>query len=907
MGSVTYNKKFKWISKAVLMNDIRMKTMTVEKMQHTLSEMQKKLAAVKAENDTLRRALESLIEKTGLMTTKDITDRKQSEALLQKREGFTWAVLDNLPIGLSINTVDDSVDFTYMNDNFPGMYRTTRKALQGGGSFWEVIYEDPVFREEIRQKVLEDCASGDPERMQWDDVPFTRNGETFYICARNIPLPDEKMMISTVWDVTKRNRIEEKRKQALSKLGRRTKELEALLEGAKSVIEGGDFISTARRLFETARNVTGARSGYVALLDESGEENQMLFLEPGGLECTVDPRLPMPIRGLRSKAYETGQAVFDNDFMNSQWLDFMPAGHVMLKNVLFAPLNIEGKTVGVIGLANKEEDFTSEDRQIAEAFGQLAAIALRNGRNLEALEASEEKYRSILDNIEDGYFEVDLAGNFTFFNDSLCRILGYSKAELMGMNSRQYLDDENAKIVFNTFNQVFTTGKPVKAFDWVFIRKDRENCYVDTSVSLITNATGKATGFRGVARDITERKKAEQERENLQAQLFQAQKMESVGRLAGGVAHDFNNMLTIINGYAEMLAEVLPSSDPMYDSVQEIQDAGKRSAVIVRKLLAFARKQTIAPVPMSLNDSVSGMLRMLQRLIGENIDLLWKPCKDAWLVKMDFSQIDQILANLVVNSRDAISDIGKITIETKNISFDEEYCGSHAGFVTGQFVMLAVSDNGCGMNKHVLDKLFEPFFTTKGVGQGTGLGMPTVYGIVKQNKGFVNVYSEPGKGTTVRIYFPRFSEEADTGEQEKKKDILLKGQGETILVLEDESVVLNLTRIMLERLGYNVITANSPSEAMELAEAHDGKIDLLLTDVVMPEMNGREFADQLNNVYPEIKVLFMSGYTEEVVAHHTILDIGLHFIEKPFSINRLAAKVQEVLTTMQKRPFTGVC
>ncbi len=395
--------------------------------------------------------------------------------------------------------------------------------------------------------------------------------------------------------------------------------------------------------------------------------------------------------------------------------------------------------------------------------------------------------------------------------------------------------------------------------------------------------------------DITERKQAEKEQEKLQAQLNQAQKMESVGRLAGGVAHDINNMLTIINGYAEMMAEVLPSSDPMYDSVQEIQDAGKRSAVMVRKLLAFARKQTIAPVSMNLNDSVSGMLKMLHLLIGENIDLLWKPCQNAWLIKMDFSQIEQILSNIVVNCCDAITGNGKIVIETENIEFDKQYCADHVGFVPGQYVMLAVSDNGCGMDKHVLDNLFEPFFTTKEVGKGTGLGMPTVYGIVKQNNGFINVYSEPGQGTTVRIYFPRLLEEADIEEQGKKKDILLKGRGETILVLEDETVVLNLTRIMLGRLGYNVITSNSPSEALELAKAHDGKIDLLLTDVVMPEMNGREFADQLNGLFPETKVLFMSGHMANVIAHHTVLDERVNFIEKPFSINRLAAKVREVL------------
>ncbi|MFO8113284.1 MAG: PAS domain S-box protein [Desulfosalsimonadaceae bacterium] len=829
-----------------------------------------------------------------IFSTRDFTDRKVSEDLLRKREAFTRTVLDNLPIGLSINTVDDFVDFTYMNDNFPRIYRTTREAFESADSFWDVVYEDPVFREKIKKRVVVDCASGDPERMQWDDIPFTRNGETYYICARNIPLPDEKLMLSTVWDVTRRNRIEEKRKQAFAKLGRRTKELEALLEGAKSVIEIDDFHSTARRLFDAACDITGARSGYVALLNESGEENEILFLESGGLECTVDPYLPMPIRGLRSKAYETGKAVFDNDFMNSQWVDFMPAGHVVLKNVLFAPLNIKGKTVGIIGLANKPGDFTDEDRQVSEAFGQLASIALINSRNLEALEASEEKYRSILATIEDGYFEVDIAGNLTFFNDSLCRILGYSRAELMGMNNKEFMDKENARNVFKAFHHVFTTREPLKAFDWELIKKNGEKSYIDTSVSLILDGKGSAVGFRGVARDVTDRKKAEADREVLQDQLNQAQKMESVGRLAGGVAHDFNNMLTIINGYAEMMADLLPPSDPMHENVGEIRAAGKRAAIVVRKLLAFARKQTISPLPMNLNDSVSSMLKMLQRLIGENIDLLWKPGKNTWPVKMDFSQVDQILANLVVNARDAIADTGKIIIGTANTEIDEHYCAGHAGFVPGQYVMLAVSDNGCGMDKDVLENLFEPFFTTKEVGQGTGLGMPTVYGIVKQNNGFINVYSEPGQGTTIRIYLPRFLENADVPNK-KKEEAVPRGRGETILVLEDETVVLNITRVMLARLGYEVITANSPSEAMASAKAHEGKIDLLITDIVMPEMNGREFADQIKGLFPDIKVLYMSGYTADVIAHHTLLDEGLHFIEKPFSSHKLAGKVREVL------------
>ncbi len=410
----------------------------------------------------------------------------------------------------------------------------------------------------------------------------------------------------------------------------------------------------------------------------------------------------------------------------------------------------------------------------------------------------------------------------------------------------------------------------------------------------VLDNSGHMLGAIVMNRDITERMQAEEDRQKLQDQLNQAQKMESVARLAGGVAHDFNNMLTIINGYAEMITEVLAPSDPMYANVREIHDAGKRSAVIVRKLLAFARKQTISPVLMSLNDNVSNMLKMLQRLIGENIDLLWKPGENLWLVKMDLAQIDQILANLAVNARDAISDVGRMTIETQNISFDEDYCANHTGFVPGQFVRLAVSDDGCGMSKEVQENLFEPFFTTKEVGKGTGLGLPTVYGIVKQNNGFINVYSEPDKGTTFRIYFPR-----DLGDQQPtavKEEEILSGHGETILILEDEVEILTVTKILLEKLGYVALAASSANEAMALADTCDGKIDLLITDVIMPGTNGRDFANQLNSLYPDTKVLFMSGYTADVIAHHHVLEEeGLNFIEKPFSMKNLAVKVSEIL------------
>ncbi|MGD9974729.1 MAG: transporter substrate-binding domain-containing protein [Desulfatirhabdiaceae bacterium] len=394
--------------------------------------------------------------------------------------------------------------------------------------------------------------------------------------------------------------------------------------------------------------------------------------------------------------------------------------------------------------------------------------------------------------------------------------------------------------------------------------------------------------------DVTERRHSENEREKLQAQLLQSQKMEAVGRLAGGVAHDFNNMLNVIMGYTEWSLTQLKPDDAIHHNLQEVLSAARRSADITRQLLAFARKQTVAPRVLDLNETVEGMLKMLRRLIGEDIDLYWKPGSGLGAVKMDPSQIDQILANLCVNARDAISGVGRLTIETANVRFDPAYCADHSGFVPGEYVMLAVSDNGCGMDKETLKNLFEPFFTTKDVGQGTGLGLATVYGIVRQNEGFINVYSEPDQGSTFRIYLPRHTEKGDQ-RQNAPDEKTPSGHGETILLVEDEASVLKLARIILEGLGYTVLTAATPGEAERLAEAHAGRIDLLITDVIMPAMNGRDLSGRLHARYPEIKTLFMSGYTANVIAHHGVLDDGVHFMQKPFSRSELAAKVRESL------------
>ena len=512
----------------------------------------------------------------------------------------------------------------------------------------------------------------------------------------------------------------------------------------------------------------------------------------------------------------------------------------------------------------------------------------------DALLESEKKYRNILENIEDGYYEVDTAGNFTFVNKSTCRILGYSADELMVKNNREYTDDNNAKNMLKVYKEVYRTGIPTKAYDWELIRKDGSKCFVETVVSLITDSNNVKTGFRGIARDITERKQAEEERAKMEEQYRQAQKMEAIGQLAGGIAHDFNNMLNIILGYSQIALMKLEPSSPLHADIREIESAGKRSADLVRQLLAFARKQTIAPKVLDINNTVAGMLNMLRKLIGEDIDLLWMPAANLWPVKMDPAQIDQILANLAVNARDSISGVGRITIETGNAEFDDLYCAQHTGFVPGQYLLLAVSDNGCGMDKETLERIFEPFFTTKETGKGTGLGLATVYGIVKQNNGFINVNSEPGKGTTFKIYLPRHGKE-DTATNEPRAHTKPLTGTETVLLVEDDEALLKMAEIMLKGLGYEVLTAGTPGGALQLAGQYAGEIHLLVTDVVMPEMSGLDLQKRLTALRPDMKFLFMSGYTANVIAHRGILDEGVDFLQKPFSMNDLASKVRKAL------------
>jgi len=512
----------------------------------------------------------------------------------------------------------------------------------------------------------------------------------------------------------------------------------------------------------------------------------------------------------------------------------------------------------------------------------------------EALRSSEEKYRTILENIEDGYYEVDIAGNFTFYNDSLCRILGYSRDEMIGMNDRQYTDQENAKKLFQAFNKVYRTGEPAREFDWEIIRKDGARRRIEASVSLIKDSSGNRIGFRGLVRDVTERKQIEQEKANLEEQLRQSQKIEAIGRLAGGIAHDFNNLLTVIKGYSQLSLIEIKEGHPLKENIEEIKKAAEKAADLTRQLLAFSRRQILDMKVLDLNTLLKDLDKMLRRVIGEDIELITLLTEDLGRVKVDPGQIEQVVMNLVVNARDAMPSGGKLFIETANIELDEAYARAHVAVTPGRFVMISVSDTGVGMTPEVRDRVFEPFFTTKEKGKGTGLGLSTVYGIVKQSGGNIWVYSEPGQGTTLKIYLPLVDEPIEELREKVRIEEIPRGH-EIILIVEDDEAVRKLAVQILEKQGYNALQAHQGDEALKICQHHKDRIHLILTDVVMPEMSGRQLVDSLKQVRQDFKVLYTSGYTDNAIAHHGVLEKGVNFIQKPFTFEGLARKVREVL------------
>ena len=566
--------------------------------------------------------------------------------------------------------------------------------------------------------------------------------------------------------------------------------------------------------------------------------------------------------------------------------------HLVRKGEIYPMQELVSRNQFLEKLVAERTDQLSKANDNLQQSNQKLALEIQNHTQTEeALLREQLLSKSIIDSLPGIFYLYTYPElRLILWNREHESLLGYGVGEIAGRHVTDWHAPESEGAVLQAIEDVMTKGRA--SIEAHLLTKDGRSVPF-----LLTGIRFEAQGqlyLMGIGIDITERKRAEAETEKLQNQLTQAQKMESVGRLAGGVAHDFNNMLGVILGYSEIALNKVAADQPIYSALQGIQQAAQRSADLTRQLLTFARKQTVAPKVLDLNDTVASMLNMLRRLIGENIDLVWLPDESLGAIKMDCTQIDQILANLCVNARDAIGDTGRIAIETGNVVFDAAYCASHAGFAPGEYVLLMLSDNGCGMDRETISHLFEPFFTTKEIGKGAGLGLATVYGIVKQNNGFVNVYSELGLGTTFKIYLPRHKAKDEKLPEPEETALVTTGH-ETILLVEDEPMILEMTTVMLELQGYTVLPANSAGEAISLAREYADEIHLLLTDVVMPEMNGRDLARNLLPLYPHLKRLFMSGYTANVIAHHGVLDEGVQFLQKPFTMQDLAAKIRAVL------------
>ncbi len=529
-----------------------------------------------------------------------------------------------------------------------------------------------------------------------------------------------------------------------------------------------------------------------------------------------------------------------------------------------------GNAIGVIGTTHDITERKRADNELRKSEERLRAI----------FQAAETVSFVITDGKDPEPLVLD-------FSRGAENIFGYAENEILHKPVSALHIPEDVE-QFPEVHQRMKEGTPGFSGETTLVRKSGERFPALFSTYPLFDDKGRMYAVLGVGFDLSEQHK-------LEMQLRQAHKMESVGRLAGGVAHDFNNMLGIILGNTQLVLQQLEANNPLIDNMNEIRRAAERSAAFTGQLLAFARKQTVAPKVLNLNETLEGMLKMLARLIGENINLVWRPQESGlWPVEVDPSQIDQILANLCVNARDAITGVGDVTIETSNTRFHEEDCLGRKGFKPGDFVAILVRDNGCGMDEETIANIFEPFFTTKDVGRGTGLGLATVYGIVKQNGGFINVHSEKGQGTTFEVYLPRYMKKASHTIRDDSYRTVSRGH-ETILLVEDEEAILKMTKTILEHFGYHVLTASGPTEAIQAAESYTGEIELLLTDVVMPEMSGRDMAESLLSLYPNLKCLFMSGYTASVISSHGVLEKGIHFINKPFLIEDLAAKVREAL------------
>src|ERR1041384_3720649 len=689
------------------------------------------------------------------------------------------------------------------------------------------------------------------------------------------------------------------------KLSQRTEDLRRANERLSALIELGHQIAGEHnplQLLENfchaARSIIGAKYAALAVLDDEGQTLQHFLTS--GVESHVESAIGQkPVGGGSLRTAKIQEHPDSEGF---------PPNHPEMTSFLGAAISSSTGIYGSLYLTDKVglDEFSEADEKLVTMLAQQVGIAYENAkrneelkrratelegtmiqrkRAEEALRETNQTLQSLVQTSPVGIIAYDLEGNVKSWNAAAERIFGWSEAEAIGLRN-PIVPDDQWEDFSNTLDITHRSGMFT---DLESSRITKEGRMIDVSLSSAPLADGRGNvhGSVTVIADITERKQ-------LEDQFLHAQKMEAVGRLAGGVAHDFNNLLTAIIGYSQLGLSRLHSEDPMRKELEEIERAGQRAAALTGQLLAFSRRQVLQPQVLDLNSVVGDLGKMLHRLIGEDIELDIRLSPELGHVRADRGQLDQIIMNLAVNSRDAMPEGGKLTIETANVELDESYATEHVDARAGRHVMLAISDNGAGMDKETRSRVFEPFFTTKEQGKGTGLGLSTVYGIVKQSGGHIGLYSEPGMGTTFKIYLPEVEDELD------KKPTPTTAAGypkrhETALLVEDEASFRKLARTILERNGYKVIEAASGDEASVTSGEYAGRIDLMLTDVVMPGTSGRELAQVVASARPEMKVLYMSGYTDDAIVHHGILDADTPFIQKPFNPETLLQRVRDLL------------
>jgi len=697
-----------------------------------------------------------------------------------------------------------------------------------------------------------------------------------------IQIQGRTILHSTIHDITDRKRIEDSLRLNEFRLA-------SLLE--LSEMSGKPEQELTNFALERAIVLTKSMIGYLAFLNA---DETVLTMYSWSRVAMQDCRLlekpidyPLTTCGLWGEAVRRRKAVITNDYQapNPSKKGY-PDGHIQIRRHTNIPLFDGDRIVLVAGVGNKEEPYEEDDvKQLTLMMDGMWKI-LKSNRAEKALSESEERFKRLVQNTSDLIMVLNERGVQMSVSGPLQKILGYAEQELVGTSCFDLIHPDNLDFTVKTFAEIVMQANASRRLEF--------RCRHKNGTWVATEAVATNLLYDPIVKGIVVNLRDISERNKFQEQLQQAMKMEAVGRLAGGVAHDFNNLLTAITGNIELAKRGLPESCSLSPYLNEVSKAADSAASLTHQLLAFSRKQIIEPKVINLNALVKNIEQILARILGEDIELLTIPVPDLGSVKVDPGQFEQVLMNLAVNARDAMPHGGKLIIESSNIVLDEKYCSVHPQVTPGKFVLLVVSDTGQGMSQEVKKRLFEPFFTTKALGQGTGLGLATILGVIEQAGGSIEVYSEVGKGTTFKIYLPHTGDAPEKPAPDVSSPDLPAGS-ETILVVEDDAGVRKVALMILDELGYRLLHASDGPEAVSLAESHAEQIHLLMTDVVMPGMNGRELSTRLLKDRPDMKVLFTSGYTEDVIVHHGVIEADLNFISKPYHPRALARKIRSVL------------